>query len=117
MASFSLNDGLNTAAEGCTAVLDVLVQVVPGLDDGSLQLFHAWVGGGPGLAVHDAPDRVIQWIKVWAGGRSQFPWPEDNVLLHPVLHRVGSMAGCRVLLKDVLGVRKLLVDPGLHHSL
>ena len=72
MATLLLNDGLEPMAENGAGLFDLHpVHVVHGPHYGILQLLLGVVWAVVNLLLQNAPDIIVQWVKVRAGG-----WPE-----------------------------------------
>ena len=68
MATLLLNDGLEAMAEGGAGLLDLYpVHVVHGPPYSILQLLFGVVWAIVNL-LQNAPDIIVQWVKVRAGG-------------------------------------------------
>ena len=72
MASLLLNDSLEAMVEGRAGLLDFHpVHLVHGPHYSILQLLLGVVWAVVNLLFQNAPDIIVQWVKVRAGG-----WPE-----------------------------------------
>ena len=76
MAALLLNDGLEAMAEGGAGLLDLhSVHVVHGPHYSILQLLLGVVWAVVNLLLQNAPDIIVQWVKVRAGGWPEVQWP------------------------------------------
>lgn len=117
--STSIQDGLEPGPELLAGLFDEgLTEVVPLLLHRGPEGVKTVVGSSTGPGLQNAPDSIIQWIKIWGCQRPKVRGPEIfEVGLAPLLDSLGCVARSSILLPHIVAVGIVGIDPGLDNLL